>query len=113
MLNKIDYNYIELIDEFLKKYGFTLSYTTGSFMNRVYTNVSDFINFSPCFELEISLLDNKFRFCYVIPKTVFTINSGWLSPLYEKEPKYNQFDKMYNKFKDVVMRFNNEQMSLL
>ena len=71
MLNKIDYNYIELVDEFFKKYGFTLSYIIGSFMNRVYTNVSDFINFSSCFELEILLLDNEFRFYYVIPKTVF------------------------------------------
>lgn len=75
----------------------------NSFSNRVYNNSID--DYFLSFNLEVSLTDNQFRFLYNIPKTIFVIDSGWLSPFYEKEPKYNQFDKMYNNFKNIIMRF--------
>lgn len=94
---------MDRMDKYVRDYGFLLHHTTNSLFDRTYVNMT--LNIDCSFALHVDVLENKFEFVYHIPHTVFTIKSGWLSPFYEKQPQYNQFDKMFKKFKDVIKRY--------
>lgn len=93
----------EQIDSVLSKYGFTLHATArsnGVIQRFLYTNINSGIS------IVVYPDDNSFEISYCIPNSIMTINCPKCSPLYESEPKYNQFHKMYTKFLDILNKMN-------
>ena len=91
---------IPLYDKAMKERNFCLMHTYDNGNKRVYVHNENEINVTVC------VADNSFELSYACDNTVFVLKSGRLTPFYEAEPKYYQFEKMYIKFRQIVERIN-------
>lgn len=93
-----DFNLIKSFDESMEQRNFRLSYTYDNGNRRVYIHNENGINVDAC------VSDNSFELIYLCDRSIFKLSSGRLSPFYEAKPKYYQYEKMYWKFREIVMK---------
>lgn len=91
---------IKPFDKAMQERNFSLLYTYDNGNKREYVHNENGITVRVC------VADNSFELFYPVENSGFQLRSGMLSPFYESEPKYYQYEKMYNKFREIVRKIN-------